>query len=512
MAALLTHPHRPIEDFHSGFSPASMGGVDAVHVAVGKSAEKTMALLQWTVSTFPGHQIVLLHVHRPSPFIPTPLGKLPASRANPGMLAAFRQEERDEAMKVLSTYLTTCSRSRVKASIITTETDEVHKGIVDLVNLHTIRKLAFGATPESAMLRNTLHLTFLTSTCDPLDSRSASSKADIISGSEYAAPRLSSASRAKTVEECLRIQLAELKREADESRDEANLSLVDRKISEDRALEAFNKVKALEAAHSREEKLRIDAEATLRTMIQGQEKLVEESEKISQQMQRTMRNIALLDSRAQEADRRCEEVSEELQLIEASVSTLRNEKQKLQGKKNEATRWLDRWRNHEKCEDVRESKAVGSKENSCEVLELLVSDVETATCDFCESLRIGHGEYGTVYKGEMSGKTVAIKKLHARHGITKRRIVSKVRKAISMGKTASILGFIRRGLVDVCGSEIVGAGIAVLCAVFFLVPDSSRGRETSPMTNLKLSHLDLTPNYSLRLAIQDWAANLEIAD
>lgn len=28
--------------------------------------------------------------------------------------------------------------------------------------------------------------------------------------------------------------------------------------------------------------------------------------------------------------------------------------------------------------------------------------------------------------------------------------------------------------------------------------------ETSPMTNLKLNHLHLTPNHALRLAIQDW--------
>lgn len=30
------------------------------------------------------------------------------------------------------------------------------------------------------------------------------------------------------------------------------------------------------------------------------------------------------------------------------------------------------------------------------------------------------------------------------------------------------------------------------------------GRDTSPMTNLKLKHLNLTPNHALRLAIQDW--------
>ncbi|XP_028075113.1 GDP-L-galactose phosphorylase 1-like isoform X1 [Camellia sinensis] len=33
---------------------------------------------------------------------------------------------------------------------------------------------------------------------------------------------------------------------------------------------------------------------------------------------------------------------------------------------------------------------------------------------------------------------------------------------------------------------------------------SANGRETSPMTNLRLDHLHLTPNHALRLAIQDW--------
>lgn len=32
----------------------------------------------------------------------------------------------------------------------------------------------------------------------------------------------------------------------------------------------------------------------------------------------------------------------------------------------------------------------------------------------------------------------------------------------------------------------------------------NNGRETSPMTNLKLSHPHLTPNHAVRLAIQDW--------
>lgn len=41
---------------------------------------------------------------------------------------------------------------QVKASIITTEADEVQKGIINLVNLHTIRKLVVGAIPEYVSL------------------------------------------------------------------------------------------------------------------------------------------------------------------------------------------------------------------------------------------------------------------------------------------------------------------------------------------------------------------------
>ncbi|GER37224.1 receptor protein kinase [Striga asiatica] len=369
MAALLTHS-RPVGDFATGFSPppAEMGDGDVVYVAVGRSLEKTTALLQWTCSVFPGREVVLLHVNRPSPFIPTPLGKLPASRANPDMLAAFRHEEREETMKLLSDYLMICSRSKVKASIVTTDSDEVQRGIVEL---------------------------FLKSGCDTIYRRSLSSSANIFSRN--------SSSSTKTLEEFLCSQLEDLKREVHESRDEAFLALLEPRVLEDEALEAFSKVKTLETSHSQEEKLRMEAEETLGSIIQGEEKLVEENAKLTQNLQKSMRNISVLDGRAHEAERRCEEVAEELKLVQASVASLLDEKQKLHGQKNEAARWLDGWRNHEKV------VTIGSKVEE----KVIECDTEAATCNFCESLRIGQGEYGVVYKGEISGLKVAVKKLHA---------------------------------------------------------------------------------------------------
>lgn len=91
MAALVTHPQRSCDDLRSVFSPvpalrrgfefgpsvsslmpeSRVGGSCAVYVAVEKSVDKTVALLRWTISMFPGQEICLLHVHRPSLLIPT---------------------------------------------------------------------------------------------------------------------------------------------------------------------------------------------------------------------------------------------------------------------------------------------------------------------------------------------------------------------------------------------------------------------------------------------------------
>lgn len=42
-----------------------------VYVAVGRSPEKTLGLLRWALRRFGNPRIVLLHVHQPSPLIPT---------------------------------------------------------------------------------------------------------------------------------------------------------------------------------------------------------------------------------------------------------------------------------------------------------------------------------------------------------------------------------------------------------------------------------------------------------
>ncbi|KAL7153687.1 hypothetical protein ABFS83_04G185100 [Erythranthe nasuta] len=431
MAALLTHTHLPAEDLLFGFSPHDSGltvsspmtrtdaGGGKVHVAVGKSVDKTVALLTWTFSMFPGHEICLLHVHRPCHFIPT-LCKLPASGANPKMVAAFRNEEREDTMKLLSTYFITCTKSMVKASVITIEADDVQRGILNLVNRHGVRKLVVGAIPDfmkgkKSSCKACLVAKIAPSYCEMwfvnngklIWTRQASDVSNVHPLSCQLAAGSSNSCRNQV--------------QAEAFPTDVNLAT---SISE--CVEASNKVKALETAHSRELKLRIEAENALWNTINEQEKIIKEREGITDKLQKTRESNALLERRAQEANRRCEEVSRELKLIQSSIAALRKEKQKLKGGKMEATRLLD-------------SGPVG---DIYELREFLLSDIEGATCNFSESFKIGKGGCGIVYKGEMFDKTVAIKKLHSYD----------VQRHMEFHKVGQLLGKLRHpNLVELIG-------------------------------------------------------------
>ncbi|EPS61211.1 hypothetical protein M569_13590, partial [Genlisea aurea] len=319
-----------------------------LHLASRKPAEKAAALLRWSFGAFPGHEICLLYVHRPSTVIPTLLGELPASGANPETLAAYRCHERNEALNLLSSCLTICSRSRVSVRILATEAEEVQKGMVYLLKQHGIRKVVIGSSPEFMIGKR--------SSCkDCHAARCAPSFCEMFFVNKT---KLIWKRRAAS----LLAQFAELKSEL---------------------FNVIFQVKASESAHSLEIELRKDAEEALEVTLHEHKKLLEDREKTEQQLQEILLDIAVSDSRLREANRRCEEVSSELKSVRSSIAALRKEKQKLLQQKTETSKFP----------------------------EFSLTDVEAATCDFSECFVIGKGGNGIVYKGEMLNRTVAVKKL-----------------------------------------------------------------------------------------------------
>ncbi|KAA8543889.1 hypothetical protein F0562_021934 [Nyssa sinensis] len=283
-------------------------------------------------------------------------------------------------------------------------------------------EVANGIQAEAIQAEVPLPPTLVSSTnrCDPhyfyslssSTSTSTSTSSSSGSGSGYtssAEQRVSSDSDTKFGEESLYSQLTEVRIEAEASRNNALAEVLKRKKWEAIAVEVISKVKAFDSAHAHEIILRRESEDALRMTIQEQEKLLEDREVVMKGLHKTMRNIALLDIRAQEANRRCEEAAEELKLIQASVATLRHEKQKIREQKMEAMHWLEQWKRRGQARGANCNEFIG---DSPQLAEFSLSDLQTATCNFSESFKIGQGGYGSVYKGEMLNKTVAIKKLH----------------------------------------------------------------------------------------------------
>ncbi|CAN6695927.1 unnamed protein product [Malus baccata var. baccata] len=252
-----------------------------------------------------------------------------------------------------------------------------------------------------------------TDTCLPYNIHTSTSTSTS-SGSGYisAEVRMSSDSDLTVEEQSLYRMLTEATTEAETSKDKAFAELSKCKSLESEAMNAINKAKAFELARAREVKLRKEAGDALRTTIEEEQKLLEEKEEISGEIRRAMRNIALLDIQAQEASRRVDEVSGEVKQIQASIATLWQEKQGIQRQKMEALRWIERWRNHRQAGAANCNGLIGFVEELPKLAEFSLSDLQTATCNFSESFKIGQGGYGCVYKGEMLGRTVAIRKLH----------------------------------------------------------------------------------------------------
>ncbi|KAG4978746.1 hypothetical protein JHK86_038220 [Glycine max] len=433
--------------------------ISKVHVAVGKSLDKVVPLLRWTLNHFRNAEIVIVHAYQPSLTIPTLLGKLPASQASPAVVSAFRKVEREQIMKLLDKYLSICRAARVKAAIIVTEADQVQKGIVDLVIKHNIEKLVIGAVPEKEASETPCSSSSCTqpeiATTESLRCRSFQYGKNELFDSEYLWPNSArttavsgirswvqgeiieteatfsskassccshcspqNSSRAyfdtylEVMEERINKQLIETKREAEAVTDEAFTELLKCEKLEVEAMEAIRKVNLFESAHVREVKLRKEADDALRDTVQEQQKLLNESEEIAGELQMTMRNIALLDSRAQEANRRRDEAADELSLIQESISTLWQERQQIRRQKTEALRWLERWRSRGQVGAAHCNGVIGFAEELPELAEFSLSDLQNATCNFSNSFKIEQGGYSCIYKGEMLGRTVAIKKFH----------------------------------------------------------------------------------------------------
>lgn len=427
-----------------------------VHVAVGRSPEKTLRLLEWTFRRFRCREVVLVHIHRPSSTIPTLLGNLPADHANEDLVYAHRLEERRNTEKLLLRYQSICYRSQVQPKVILVEAEHIQKGIIDVVHKYAIRKLVMGASSAKCFkvkgifskdIYDTKNVPF----CEMwfvhkgklVWVREANDLNETLSSETNRANSLQNQStvliRDVEYDRSASVSMKELERHdegslpqsynageaalvadsgispSDFSINSANKRLVASKTTSFNSqcekkspTKANPKVKSSEASQFFREQLE---ELIVAAKLQ-QNELVNQKEEIMKELQSTMKNIATLDGHIREMIHRQDEATVELGLIISSIAVLKLENQKIQHERDEYVQQIERLR----CNYHRKSKIynkfIGLGSDSLDFKEFPLSDLQTATFGFSDTFMIGQGGHGCVYKGEMLNRSVVIKKFH----------------------------------------------------------------------------------------------------
>ncbi|XP_031484501.1 U-box domain-containing protein 33-like [Nymphaea colorata] len=120
-----------------------------VYVAVGRNMKEERNKLLWSLEAYQGAKVVILHVHQPDQMVPGPFGgKMHASKLKASELKAFRELERQEMTQAIDGYLLLCASKKVEAERLVIESEDVGKGIVELVAQHEIEELVMGAAAD----------------------------------------------------------------------------------------------------------------------------------------------------------------------------------------------------------------------------------------------------------------------------------------------------------------------------------------------------------------------------
>lgn len=130
-------PPAPVED-------------EKIYVEVGNNVKESKSTLIWAVRKSGGKNICVIYVLVPSQKMRMEgLGaEILVSQATDQMVRAHRETERRNMHILLDDYLQLCSQMGVQAEKQFTEAGSIEKGILELIQVHGIRKLVMGAAAD----------------------------------------------------------------------------------------------------------------------------------------------------------------------------------------------------------------------------------------------------------------------------------------------------------------------------------------------------------------------------
>ncbi|KAG7994443.1 hypothetical protein I3843_01G057800 [Carya illinoinensis] len=140
--------------------PAHVLSENTICAAVGKEVEEGKSILLWAFHNSGGRKICILHVHHPPNQIPNPLGptRTPLKYVNEASVREYQDKERVNMREILNKYDHFCGEMGVRAEILQTETETIEEGIVKLIAQYGVRRLVMGAAAKKHYNRNMMDL------------------------------------------------------------------------------------------------------------------------------------------------------------------------------------------------------------------------------------------------------------------------------------------------------------------------------------------------------------------
>ncbi|XP_023771591.1 U-box domain-containing protein 33 isoform X1 [Lactuca sativa] len=204
-------------------------------------------------------------------------------------------------------------------------------------------------------------------------------------------------------------QLVQAMAEADNSKRDAFEESLRRRKAEKAAIEAKRRVKASEALYANEQKLRHEINESLEKTKEEHENIKRELNEVSQELQIALQQKSHLESQIADIDQTVNELEQKMFSAVDLLKNYKKERDELQVECDDALRLLEEMKEKERRDEGSSSNAMSHQFYT----EFSFEEIKDATCNFDQSLKIGEGGYGSIFRVSLRHTEVAIKMLHS---------------------------------------------------------------------------------------------------
>ncbi|XP_073012229.1 U-box domain-containing protein 33-like isoform X2 [Typha latifolia] len=409
---------------------------EKVYVAVGNDVKEWKANLLWVFHNIPRYKkIVILHIHRSSKTIPIVEGCCPADQVNEQKISAYRTIETQKMNQIISHYMMICMRAKVRAEKLVIEMDDIDRGIVMLVAQHGIAELVMGAAADEHCT-NEMKIPFSKTALSVQQQADPSCKIWFVSKGNLIYTReacLSGSSTERSQKARPSYTTSQSERSSSRSLPDGQVKSIDLMYGSTQEVvkhetvqcnseggtirEASPHEKDVAADNVRHNNSRrgkeIDTPYT-KEMIQKKteerltretmeiELLIRQRHEILEKLQKARQKRAGLELQVTKSTHIVKDLQDKLSMAHRLLLTLEQEQEELQQERDNAAKEAEQL--HQRVQELENINLVTESFS-----EFSHSEIEEATNNFDESLKIGEGGYGSVYKGFLRHTVVAIK-------------------------------------------------------------------------------------------------------